>query len=112
MMRARRAISQEKLRISNAAEVCKRDVGAALGLDAAAVDLRLDLAHLLVGDDKEIPRAAGGIEDADAGDALAQIEQLASIVPRLFQPGSQIVEEERIEHLEDVRHAGVMHAGV
>ena len=71
----------------DAAEVGERDVGAALGFAAAAVDLRLDLAHFLVGDDEEIAGAAGGIEDADAGDALAQVQQLAGIVPRFLQLG-------------------------
>ena len=55
-----------------------RDVGLAVGFAAAAVDLRLDLPHFLVGDDEEIAGAAGGIEDADAGDALAQVQQLAA----------------------------------
>ncbi len=46
----------------------------------------------------------------DAGDAVAQVQQLAGIVSGLVQPGAEVVEEERIEHLEDVRHAGVVHA--
>ena len=42
-------------------------------------------AHFLVGDDEEIAGAAGGIEDANAGNALAQVQKLAGIVSRLFQ---------------------------
>ena len=94
----------------DAAEIGERNFGGALGLAAAAVDLRLDRAHFLVGDDEEIAGAAGGVEDADAGDALAQVQQLAGVVARLLQLGPQVVEEERVEHLEDVRHAGVVHA--
>ena len=83
---------------------------AAVGLAAPPVDLRLDGPHFLVGDDEEIAGAAGGVEDPDPGDALAQVEQLAGIVPRLRPAGAQVVKKERVEHLEDVRHAGVVHA--
>src|SRR5687767_6627758 len=38
----------------DAAEVGERDVGGAVCLAAAAVDLRLDGTHFLVGDDKEV----------------------------------------------------------
>ena len=94
----------------DAAEVGEREVGGAVSLAAAVVDFRLNGAEFLVGDDEEISRTAGGIEDADAGEALAEIEQLAGIFPSLIQAGAELVEEQRVEHLEDVRHAGVVHA--
>jgi hypothetical protein len=31
-------------------------------------------------------------------------------VPGVFEPGAELVEEQRVEHFEDVRHAGVVHA--
>ena len=69
--------------------------------------------HFLVGDDQEIAAAAGGVEDADAGEAVAQVQQLAAALspsPASSSFCAQVVEEERVEHLEDVRHAGVVHA--
>jgi len=48
-------------------------------------DLMLDLAHPDIGDDQKIAGAAGGIEDADRGDAAAQVFKLAHIVARLLQ---------------------------
>ena len=80
------------------------------GFAAPLVDLGLDRPHFLVGDDKEVARAAGRIEDPDLRHALAQVEQRAGIVARFLKPRAQVVEEQRIEHLQDVRHAGVVHA--
>ena len=80
------------------------------GFAAPLVDLGLDRPHFLVGDDKEIARAAGRIEHPDLRHALAQVEQLARVVARFLQLRAQVVEEQRIEHLQDVRHAGVVHA--
>ena len=80
------------------------------GFAAPPVDLGLDRPHFLVGDDKEVAGAAGRIEDPDLRHALAQVEQHAGIVARLLKPRAQVVEEQRIEHLQDVRHAGVVHA--
>ena len=80
------------------------------GFAAPLVDLGLDRPHFLVGDDKEIAGAAGRIEDPDLRHALAQVEQHAGIVARFLKPRPQIVKEQRIEHLQDVRHAGVVHA--
>src|SRR5205823_270335 len=74
------------------------------------LNLRQRMARIRVFDHEEIAGAAGGIEDADAGHALTQVQQLAGIVAGFFQLGAQVVEEERVEHLEDVRHAGVVHA--
>ena len=57
----------------------------AVGLAAPLVDLGLDRAHLLVGNDEEVARAAGRLEHPDSRHALTQVEQHAGIVPR-FQP--------------------------
>ena len=85
-------------------------VGPPFLLAPPPVDLRLDLAHLLVGDHQEIAGAAGRIKDPDPRHAVAQVEQLAGVRPRLIQLFPEIVEEQRIEHLQDVRHTGVVHA--
>jgi hypothetical protein len=79
-------------------------------LAAPPVDLGLDLAHLLVGDDEEVAAAAGRVEDPDPRHALAQVQQLDLVVARLLQLRAQVVEEQRVQHLEDVGHAGVVHA--
>ena len=92
------------------AEVGQGNVGTALGLAPAAIDLGLDLAHLLVGDDKEVARAAGRVEHPDFRHAVAQVQQLARVVARRLQLGAQVIEEERVQHFQDVRHAGVVHA--
>ena len=58
----------------DAAKVSERDVAFALCFATALVDLVFDMAQLFVGDDEEVAAAAGGVKDADAGDALAQVE--------------------------------------
>ncbi len=73
-------------------------------------DLGFDFAHLDVGDDEEVPRAAGWVEDTDVGHALAQVEQFAWIVSGLFEFLAQVIEEQRIEHLEDIWNACVVHS--
>ena len=94
----------------DAAKVSERDVAFALCFATALVDLVFDMAQLFVGDDEEVAAAAGGVKDADAGDALAQVEQFDFVVAGFFQLGAQCVKEERVEHFEDVGHAGVVHA--
>ena len=79
-------------------------------LAAPPVDLGLDRPHLLVGDDEEIAGAAGRVEHPDPRHALAQVQQHAGIVAGLLKLRAQVVEEQRIEHFQDVRHAGVVHA--
>ena len=54
----------------DASKIGDWDVGGAPDVAAQAVDFGLDGPQLFVGDDEEISRAAGGIEDADAGEAL------------------------------------------
>ena len=73
-------------------------------------DLMLNLAHLPVGDNQEVARAAGGIEHADAADAPAKRLELAHAVPRLGELLVQLVQEQRVQHLQNVGHAGVVHA--
>ena len=94
----------------DAAKVGERDVAFALRFATALVDLVFDMAQFFVGDDEEVAAAAGGVKDADAGDALAQVEQFDFVVAGFFQLGAQCVKEERVEHFEDVGHAGVVHA--
>ena len=59
---------------------------------------------------RKLPEPQAGSKTRMRGHALAQVQQLAGIVARLLQPRAQIVEEQRVEHLQDVRHAGVVHA--
>src|SRR5690606_37164149 len=47
---------------------------------------------------------------ADFGDAVAQIQQLTSVVARLIQLGAQVIQKQGIEDLQNVGHAGVVHA--
>ena len=65
---------------------------------------------MLVGDDEEVAGAAGWVEDADFRDAFAQVEQGAPVVARSGQLRAEVVEEERVQDLEDVGDAGVVHA--
>lgn len=51
----------------------------------AAVDLRLDLAHLFVGDDEKISRPARRIKNADARHAFAQVEQFGLVLASRFE---------------------------
>lgn len=110
MMRASRAISAGKWRQLDPAEVGQRDFAAPTRFATTLIDLRLNRPHLLVRDHEEIARAAGRIEDPDFRDALPQVEQHAGIVPRFLKPRPQIVEKQRIEYLQNVRHARVVHA--
>jgi hypothetical protein len=59
---------------------------------------------------RKLPLPQAGIEDPDARHALAQVQQLDLVVARLFQLRAQVVEEQRVQHLQDVGHAGVVHA--
>src|SRR5204863_7406060 len=49
----------------NAAKVGERDVRVPIRFAAPSVDLGLYRTHFLVGDDKEVAGAAGGVEDPD-----------------------------------------------
>ena len=110
MISARRAISAGKSRSSMPRKLVSGISLRRSGFAAPPVDLGLDLPHLLVGDDEEVAGAAGRIEHPDARHALAQVEQLARVVARFLQLRAQIVQEQRVQHLQDVRHAGVVHA--
>ena len=68
------ALPISKVSQSNAAEVLFGDIGRAHHLVAPPVDLRFDRTHLLVGDDEEVARATGGVEDADAAHAQAEVQ--------------------------------------
>ena len=67
----------------NAVEILQPDPGASVRLAAPFEDFRLDLAHVDIGDHQKVAGAAGRIEHPDAGDALAQIQQLAGLSPAL-----------------------------
>ena len=75
----------------DAAKVCEGDVAFALWLAAQVVDGGFDLAHLLVGDDEKVAAAAGGVEHADAGHALAQVEQFGFVAAGFGQFGAQVI---------------------
>src|SRR3546814_16097665 len=66
--------------------------------------------QFLVGDDKEIAGFAGWVEDPDLRHAVAQIEEFAGIVISFLKPGARIVEGQRSEDSENIRHGGVVHA--
>jgi hypothetical protein len=69
----------------DAPKIGEGNFGAKVRFTAPPVDLGLDLPHLLVGNDEEVARAAGRIENPDLRHALAQVEQRAGIVARLLQ---------------------------
>ena len=94
----------------DAAKVGQRELALAARLAPALVDGVLDLAQLLVGNDQKVARAAGRVEHTNAGNALAQVEQGARVVASVLQPGAQIVQKQRVQHFQDVGHAGVVHA--
>ena len=73
-------------------EVGDRNFRAPVGLVSPFVDLGLDGTHFLVGDDKEVARSAGRVENPDLGDAVAQVQKLARVVARLFQLLAQVIE--------------------
>jgi hypothetical protein len=56
-------------------------------------DLGFNGPHLLVGNDEEIPRAAGRVEYPDFRQALAEIQKHAGIVARFLKLLPQVVEE-------------------
>ena len=94
----------------DASEVGDGDVAFAAFFAALFVDLVFNLAHFAVGDDEKVATAAGGVKHADAGKAFAQVEQFDFVAARVGEFGADVVEEERVEHFEDVGHAGVVHA--
>ena len=75
----------------------------------AAIDLRFDFSHLLVGDDEEVAGAAGRIKYANPCKALPEILEFSGVVSSFRQLLPKIVKEERVEDFEDVRHTGVVH---
>src|SRR3546814_6707627 len=76
---------------------------------AALVDLGLDRPHLLVGDDKEISAAAGRVEDPGFRHAVSQVQKLARVALGSLKLLPPVVEEQRVQDLQDVRHACVVH---
>ena len=46
----------------------------------APIDFRLDLAHLLVGDNQKVAGAACWVEHANARHTLAQVKQLGLVI--------------------------------
>jgi len=59
----------------------------------ATIDLRLDIAHLLVGNDQEIAGTACWVKYADARHTLAQVKQLGLVVARCLQLSTQIIQK-------------------
>ncbi len=94
----------------DAPEVGQWNLAAQMRFTPAAVNFRLDLAHLFVGDNQKVAGAAGRIKHANARHAFAQVQQLDFVIARIIQSGAQVVEKQGIQHLEDVGHAGVVHA--
>src|SRR5438067_2416481 len=84
--------------------------GAHVHFAAPLVDLGLNRAHFLVGNHEKITGATGRIEYANSCHTVAQVKKHAAIVSSLLKLRVQVVEEQRIEHLQDVGHARVVHA--
>lgn len=68
--------------------------------------------ELLVGDDEEVPRTARGVEHFDFANAVEQCLELADAVEPRVQLVLQLVEEQRLDRLQDVRYGGVVLAEV
>src|SRR5690606_18459568 len=79
------------------------------GFAPELVDSVFDLAHLLIGNDEKIARATGRIKHADTRHAFAQVQQFAWIVTGVFEFATQVIEKQRIQHFQNIRHAGVVH---
>ena len=93
----------------DAPEVGERERRSAMAFATAPVDCGLDRPHLLVRDDKEVPGSRSWVHDPDAAHAITQVQQFARVVAGSIQLGPKVIQEERVEHLEDVRNAGVVH---
>jgi hypothetical protein len=94
----------------DAAEVGQRNLAAQGAFRPGAVDLGLDLAHLLVGDDQEVALPQAGSNTRMRAMRLRRFSSLALVVACGFQLRAQVVQEQRVQHLQDVGHAGVVHA--
>src|ERR1019366_4696502 len=94
----------------DAAKVCLWNIRVPIRFAAPLVDLGLYRTHFLVGDDEKVARAAGRIEQSDSPHPGAQVKQHTWIVDGLLKLRAEVVEEERIEHLQYVGHARVVHA--
>ena len=79
-----------------AARVLRAEVVGPCHFATTPVDLRLDLAQRLVGNDKEVARTAGGVENADTAEATAQVNRMRQLVACYLQRGAQLVEEQRL----------------
>ena len=90
-------------------EVGQANFGAAVRFAASPVDICFDLPHLLISNHQKVARPASRIEYPDLRYSPAQIEQHARIVARFLKPCAKLIEKQRIEYLQDVRHTGVVH---
>ncbi|MCY1223677.1 hypothetical protein D9M72_358130 [compost metagenome] len=71
-----------------AAKVGQRDLGAHVPLISAPVYLCLDCAHLLISDHQKVTATARWVKHADAGHALAQVQELDLVVPGRLKLGA------------------------
>jgi hypothetical protein len=75
-------------------------------------DGELEVSQFAVGDDDEVAAAAGGVHVADAAELVAELAQPVGFVLAegldVFELGAELVEEERVEGLEDVLFGGVV----
>src|SRR5690606_6944851 len=90
-------------------KIGKRNFRLSIRFATTPVDLGLDGTHFLVGNDQEIARTAGWIEDPDLGDALAQVQQHTGVITRFIKLFQQVVEKQRVQRLQDVGDTGVVH---
>ncbi len=89
----------------------KGQLAVAVNLLQLLHDLEFEVAKLAVGDDDEVPAAAGGVHEANVAELLPELVQLfGGIGMRAsgVEFSSQFVEEEWIEGLEDVVLGGVV----
>ena len=95
----------------------RRHILHGLPLRAVNFEQHLDLqfAQLPVGDDQEVAAAAGRIEEAHLAQALLEAQQIRPPTPAALRADTlkfraQLIEEERLDHLEDVLLGRVMSA--
>lgn len=65
----------------DAAEVGEWDLSLPPALPASLVDLVLDLPHCLIGDDQEVPRAAGGVKTRSRLIRLLRLRSFRGLTP-------------------------------
>ena len=75
-------------------------------------DRVLQAAQFLVRDDQEVPRTTSRIENLDARNAVKQALQLPGAVEGSVEFLLELVEEEWLNRLQDIRHRGVVLAQV